>query len=141
MFSGTQAAMKVVSGRSVSLSCKAKAERSFVPGRSSFGRDEKRIAEPDRRFLRLCEDNAPSRISDDRFAMTSRAHGDEQCGLKADAEVLRQEIETQEQQDRKPELFIQKVRKYADRNESTPHAAHELIGSLPLSERMKQEMA
>ena len=37
-----------------------------------------------------------SRISDDRFTMMSRVYEDEQRDLKAEAEVLRQEIETQE---------------------------------------------
>jgi hypothetical protein len=130
-------------------------------------KDEKRIAELDRLFIRLYEDNVASRISDDRFDMMSRAYEDEQCELKAEAEVLRQEIETQEQQNQNLELFIQKVRKYADMTELTPYAAHELIkaiyvgapdkssgkrrqsihicydliGFIPLSELMEQEMA
>ena len=92
---------------------------------------------------------------------------DEQRDLKAEAEVLQQEIETQEQQNQNLELFIQKVRKYADMTELTPYAAHELIkaiyvgapdkssgkrrqsihicydliGFIPLSELMEQEMA
>ena len=130
-------------------------------------KDEKRIAELDRLFIRLYEDNVASRISDDRFVMMSRAYEDEQRELKAEAEVLRQEIETQEQQNRNLELFIQKVRKYADMTELTPYAAHELIkaiyvgapdkssgkrrqsihicydliGFITLSELMEQEMA
>ena len=130
-------------------------------------KDEKRIAELDRLFLRLYEDNVASWISDDRFAMMSRAYEDEQRELKAEAEVLRREIETQEQQNQNLELFIQKVRKYADVAELTPYAAHELIkaiyvgapdkssgkrrqsihicydliGFIPLSELMEQEMA
>ena len=110
-------------------------------------KDEKRIAELDRLFLRLYED--------------------EQRDLKAEAEVLRQEIETQEQQNQNLELFIQKVRMYADMTELTPYAAHELIkaiyvgapdkssgkrrqsihicydliGFIQLSELMEQEMA
>ena len=130
-------------------------------------KDEKRIAELDRLFFRLYEDNVASRISDDRFVMMSRAYEDEQRELKAEAEVLRQEIETQEQQNRNLELFIQKVRKYADMTELTPYAAHELIkaiyvgapdkssgkrrqsihicydliGFITLSELMEQEMA
>ncbi len=59
-------------------------------------KDEKRIAELDHLFIRLYEDNVTSRISDDRFAMMSRAYEDEQRDLKAEAEILRQEIETQE---------------------------------------------
>jgi DNA invertase Pin-like site-specific DNA recombinase len=78
-------------------------------------KDEKRIAELDRLFIRLYEDNVASRISDDRFAMMSRAYEDEQRELKAEAEVLRQEIETQEQQNQNLELFHsegQEVRGY-----------------------------
>ncbi len=130
-------------------------------------KDEKRITELDRLFVRLYEDNVASRISDDRFAMMSKAYEDEQCELKREAEVLRQKIETQEQQNQNLELFIQKVRKYADMTELTPYAAHELIktiyvgapdkssgkrrqnihicydliGFIPLSELMEQEMA
>ena len=130
-------------------------------------KDEKRIAELDRLFIRLYEDNVASRISDDRFAMMSKAYEDEQRELKAEAEVLRQEIETQEQQNHNLELFTQKVRKYAELTELTPYAAHELIktiyvgapdkssgkrrqsihicydliGFIPLSELMEQEMA
>ena len=108
-----------------------------------------------------------SRVSDDRFTMMSQAYENEQRDLKADVEVLRQEIETQEQQNQNLEQFIQKVRKYAELTELTPYAAHELIkaiyvgapdkssgkrrqsihicydliGFIPLSELMTQEMA
>ncbi|MBQ6197508.1 MAG: DUF4368 domain-containing protein, partial [Lachnospiraceae bacterium] len=68
-----------------------------------------------------------SRISDDRFAMMSRAYEEEQRELKAEAEVLRQEIETREQQNQNLDSFIQKIRKYAELTELTPYAAHELI--------------
>lgn len=100
-------------------------------------KDEKRIAELDRLFIRLYEDNVASRISDDRFAMMSRAYEDEQRELKAEAEVLRQEIETQEQQNQNLEHFIQKARKYADMTELTPYAAHELIKAIYVEARIK----
>ena len=130
-------------------------------------KDEKRIAELDRLFIRLYEDNVASRISDDRFTMMSQAYEDEQRELKSEAEALRQEIETQEQQNQNLDSFIQKVRNYAELTELTPYAAHELIkaiyvgapdkssgkrhqsihicydliGVIPLSELMEQEMA
>lgn len=135
--------------------------------RKQLEKDEKRIQELDRLFIRLYEDNVASRISDDRFTMMSQAYESEQRDLKAEAEVLRQEIETQEQQNQNLELFIQKIRKYAELTELTPYAAHELIkaiyigapdkssgkrrqsihicydliGFIPLSELMTQEMA
>ena len=48
-----------------------------------------------------------SRISDNRFAIMSRGYEDKQRELKETAEALRQEIETQEQQNQNHELFIQ----------------------------------
>ncbi len=98
--------------------------------RKQLEKDEKRIQELDRLFIRLYEDNVASRISDDRFTMMSQAYEDEQRDLKAEAEVLRQEIETQEQQNRNLEQFIRKVRKYAELTELTPYAAHELIKAI-----------
>ena len=99
--------------------------------------------------------------------MMSRGYEDEQYQMKANAEFLRQEIETQEKQNQNLDSFIQKIRKYAELTELTPYAAHELIkaiyigasdkssgkrrqsihicydliGFIPLSELKKQEMA
>lgn len=135
--------------------------------RKQLEKDEKRIQELDRLFIRLYEDNVSGKVSDGRFTMMSRGYEDEQRNLKADAEVLRQEIETQEQQNQNLELFIQKVKKYAEMTELTAYAAHELIkaiyvgapdkssgkrrqsihicydliGFIPLSELMTKEMA
>ena len=135
--------------------------------RKQLDKDEKRIRELDRLFIRLYEDNVSGKVSDDRFSFMSRAYEDEQQDLKAEAEVLRQEIETQEQQNRDLESFIQKAKKYAELTELTPYTAHELIkaiyvgapdkssgkrrqsihicydliGFIPLSELMQQKMA
>ena len=135
--------------------------------RKQLDSDEKRIQELDRLFIRLYEDNVSGKVSDDRFSLMSRAYEDEQQDLKAEADVLRQEIETQEQQNRDLETFIQKAKKYAELTELTPYAAHELIkaiyvgapdkssgkrrqsihicydliGFIPLSELMQQKMA
>ena len=145
----------------------AESKEALRVKRKQLEKDEKRIQELDRLFIRLYEDNVASRISDDRFTIMSQAYEDEQRDLKAEAEVLRQEIETQEQQNQNLEQFIKKVRKYAELTELTPYAAHELIkaiyvgapdkssgkrrqsihicydliGFIPLSELMTQEMA
>ncbi len=146
---------------------KAESKEALRVKQKQLEKDEKRIQELDRLFIRLYEDNVASRISDDRFTMMSQAYESEQYDLKAEAEVLRQEIETQEQQNQNLEQFIQKVRKYAELTELKPYAAHELIkaiyvgapdkssgkrrqsihicydliGFIPLSELMTQEMA
>ena len=98
--------------------------------RKQLDKDEKRIRELDRLFIRLYEDNVSGKVSDDRFSSMSRAYEDEQQALKAEAEVLRQEIETQEQQSQDLESFIHKAGKYAELTELTPYAAHELIKAI-----------
>ena len=145
----------------------AESKETIRVRRKQLEKDEKRIQELDRLFIRLYEDNVSGKVSDERFAMMSRGYEDEQCQLKANAEVLRQEIETQEQQNQNLDSFIQKIRKYAELTELTPYAAHELIkaiyigapdkssgkrrqsihicydliGFIPLSELREQEMA
>lgn len=59
---------------------------------------EKRISELDRLFLKIYEDNANSKLSDERFAMMSKSYEDEQAALKAEAAKLQEEIKVQEQQ-------------------------------------------
>ncbi len=145
----------------------AESKEALLIKQKQLEKGEKRIQELDHLFIRLYEDNVASRISDDRFTMMSQAYENEQRDLKADVEVLRQEIETQEQRNQNLELFIQKIRKYAELTELTPYAVHELIkaiyigapdkssgkrrqsihicydliGFIPLSELMTQEMA
>ena len=98
--------------------------------RKQLDKDEKRIQELDRLFIRLYEDNVSGKVSDDRFSSMSKAYEDEQQSLKAEADILRQEIETQERQNRDLESFMQKAKKYAELTELTPYAAHELIKAI-----------
>ena len=135
--------------------------------RKQLDKAEKRILELDKLFVRIYEDNVAGKLSDERFSVMSSSYEEEQQALKADAETLRQEIEVQEQQNQNLELFIQKVHQYADLDELTAYAAHDLIkaiyigapdkssgkrrqsisicydfvGFIPLDELMKQETA
>ena len=135
--------------------------------RKPLDKAEKRILELDKLFVRIYEDNVAGKLSDERFSVMSSSYEEEQQALKADAETLRQEIEVQEQQNQNLELFIQKVHQYADLDELTAYAAHDLIkaiyigapdkssgkrrqsisicydfvGFIPLDELMKQETA
>ena len=135
--------------------------------RKQLDKAEKRILELDKLFVRIYEDNVAGKLSDERFAVMSSSYEAEQQALKTNAETLRQEIEVQEQQNQNLELFIQKVHQYADLDELTAYAAHDLIkaiyisapdkssgkrrqsisicydfvGFIPLDELMKQETA
>ena len=144
-----------------------RAEENLRTMRKELAKGEKRIQELDRLFIHLYEDHVAGKVSEERFAMMSRTYEDEQQALKKDMENLRQDIEAQEQKNQNLELFIQKVKKYADLEELTPYAVHDLIkaiyigapdkssgkrhqsihiqydlvGFIPLDKLMKQEMA
>ena len=98
--------------------------------RKQLDKTEKRILELDKLFVRIYEDNVAGKLSDERFSVMSSSYEEEQQALKADAETLRQEIEVQEQQNQNLELFIQKVHQYADLDELTAYAAHDLIKAI-----------
>ena len=99
--------------------------------RKQLDKTEKRILELDKLFVRIYEDNVAGKLSDERFAVISSSYEEEQNqSLKTDAETLRQEIEVQEQQNQNLELFIQKVHQYADLDELTAYAAHDLIKAI-----------
>ena len=135
--------------------------------RKRLERNENRIAELKRLFIRIYEDNACGRLSDERFDMLSLTYETEQKQLETECVTLRQEIEVQERQIENLEQFIQRVRKYEDLDELTPYAlrelvkgvyieapdkssgkrrqniriSYDLVGFIPLNELMKEETA
>ena len=88
---------------------------------------EKRIAELDRLFTRLYEDNVSGTISDERFSVMSAGYEDEQKKLRASVSELTSYIETAEQKSSDVTAFIQEVQKYEHITELTPEIMHELI--------------
>ena len=67
--------------------------------RKQLERSEQRIPELKRLFVKICEDNANGKLSDEPFHMMSQGYGAEQKQLEAELVALRQEIEVQERQD------------------------------------------
>ena len=98
--------------------------------KKKLAQDEKRLAELDRLFIRIYEDNVAGRLSDERFAMMSKTYEDEQEQLKREVEELKINISQQEQQADGIDLFIQRVQKYADLQELTPYALRELVKAI-----------
>ncbi|MBR3665537.1 MAG: DUF4368 domain-containing protein [Ruminococcus sp.] len=88
---------------------------------------EKRIAEIDRLFTRLYEDNVLGRISDERFEMMSAGYEDEQKKLKETAERLTELIDTAQQKSSDATAFLRVVHKYEHIEKLTPEIMHELI--------------
>ncbi len=91
---------------------------------------EKRLAELDRLFVKIYEDNVAAKLSDERFAMMSEQYEDEQAQLRKDISELQAEIAEQERQTENLELFIKKAKKYDGLKELTPYALRELVKAI-----------
>ena len=98
--------------------------------RKRLERNENRIAELKRLFIRIYEDNASGRLSDERFDMLSLTYDAEQKRLEAECITLRQEIEVQERQNENIEKFIQTAHKYVGIDELDGYALRELVSAI-----------
>ncbi len=115
-------------------------------GKNNWDLFLQRIIELDRLFIRIYEDNAAGRVSDERSAMMSRNYEDEQEQLKAEVQTSQQKIEVQERQIQDLEPFIKRERKYADLKELTPYALRKLVKAIYIgapdksSDKRRQEI-
>jgi hypothetical protein len=98
--------------------------------RKQLERNEKRIAELKRLFIKIYEDNASGKLSDERFDMMSQTYEAEQKELEAEVICLQKEIEVQETQIQNIEKFIQKSSQYVCIEELTPYVLHELVKAI-----------
>ena len=93
-------------------------------------RNEKRIAELKRLFIKIYEDKARGKLNDERFDMLSQSYEAEQKQLEAEAVQLKQEIEVQQRQNESIEKFIQKAKGYVGMEELDPYALRELVQAI-----------
>ena len=102
-------------------------ENELKKARKLVKQYEKRIAELDKLFKRLYEDNVSGKISDERFEMMSKGYEDEQAELKVKISELSTAIEVKEQKSADTSQFLEIVRKYTEITELTPEIMHELV--------------
>ncbi len=88
------------------------------------------VADLKRLFMKIYEDNASGKLSDERFDMMSQSYDAEQKHLEEEALSIQQEIEVQEQQIENIEKFVQKAHKYVHIEELTPYALRELVSAI-----------
>lgn len=98
---------------------------------------EKRIAELDKLFTRLYEDNVLGKLSDERFTMMSTAYEEEQQKLKATVSELTALIDASEKKSSDVTAFLEIVRKYEHITKLTPEIMHELIEKIVVHEADK----
>ena len=95
---------------------------------------EKRIAELDKLFTRLYEDNVLGRLSDERFTMMSAGYEDEQAKLKATVAELTTLIDGAEQKSSDVTAFLKVVHRYEHIETLTPEIMHELVDKIIVHE-------
>ena len=108
-------------------------EEKIRAQRQQLAKAEKRIADLDRLFIRIYEDNACGKLSDDKFSMMSQNYEAEQNALEQEVAQLQQDIEVQERQNENIELFIRKVHKYEDLTGLTPRSLRDLVSGIYVS--------
>ena len=81
-------------------------------------------------FIKIYEDNASGKLSDERFDMMSQTYEAEQKELEAEVIRLQKEIEVQETQIQNIEKFIQKAGQHVGIEELTPYVLHELVKAI-----------
>lgn len=111
-----------------------KQSSELTKAKKSLKQAEKRIAELDKLFTRLYEDNVSGRISNERFDMMSKGYDDEQAKLKVTAAELTTYIESAEQKSADATEFVKLVRKYEHITELTPEIMHEFIEKIVVHE-------
>lgn len=104
---------------------KADAKRELTAKRWQLTQAERRIAELDRLFKRIYEDNANGKLPDSRFQMLSNDY--EQEELREKLLQLNEEINRQEEQAENIERFISKVHEYLDMDELTPAVLNNMV--------------
>ena len=112
-------------------------EEAIKAHRKKLTQYENRLAELDRLFMRLYEDNVAGKISDERYIAMSTAYESEQATLKAEIAALQQEIDAQSSQMEGLEHFIQTIHRYDELDHLTPCAARELIHAVRVSKAEK----
>ena len=95
--------------------------------RKMLAQSEKRIAELNKLFKRLYEDNVSGKLSDERYELLSKDYEREQKQLDETVKELTTVIEEREQKTSDINQFIKIVQKYKYVSELTPEIMHELI--------------
>ena len=99
----------------------AETEKEMKRRKREVGQARKRIAELDRIFRRIYEDDISGAISHDRFLKLSAEYEAEQRELEEKVKADQQEVNTYEQNKSDFDSFAAIIRKYVGIKELTPH--------------------
>ena len=102
--------------------------------KKSIAKSEKRIAEIDKLFKRLFEENVSGKLTDERFERMSESYDSEQKQLEENVAELKKLVETKEQQNSDISRFMDIIDKYEQLSDMTAEQLHELVDRIEVHE-------
>jgi hypothetical protein len=102
-------------------------EEAAKAHQKQLSKNERRIAELDRLFQKVYEDNATGKLGDDRYEQLSSVYEQEQVSLRKQNSTLQGELDAFRADNEKTSQFIALVRRYTDFNELTTPMLNEFI--------------
>ena len=100
-------------------------------------KNERRIMELDRLFQKVYEDNANSKLSDERYAMLSNTYEQEQKDLRQQNAELQTQLTAYETDSFKADRFIEIVKRYTAFDELTTAMLNEFVEKIIVHEADK----
>ncbi|MBD5080328.1 MAG: DUF4368 domain-containing protein [Ruminococcaceae bacterium] len=100
---------------------------------------EKRLKDLDNLFVKMYEDRANGTVTERNFAMLSEKYQQEQIKLEDQLEVLRNKLQSSEQDKDAAEHWVKLIRKYTDLTELTAPLLNELIEKIVVYEGVKDD--
>jgi len=105
--------------------------------RKHLTKNERRIVELDNLFRKVYEDNAVSKLSDERYEQLSGAYEQEQLELKQQNDILQSELEAFNADSVKADRFIEIVKRYTEFGELTNAMLNEFVEKILVHEADK----
>ncbi|MBQ4258046.1 MAG: recombinase family protein [Clostridia bacterium] len=105
-------------------------ENTIRDTRRELEKSERRIEELKRLFMKIYEDNASGKLSDDRYELLSQSYETEQKSLEAEVEELRKTLDEQKKNAENLEAFIQTSKKYVGIESLDAYVLHDLIRAI-----------
>ena len=115
------------------------AEKDIKRKRREVGQARKRIAELDRIFKRIYEDDINGTISHERFLKLSAEYEAEQKELTEKVKAEQQEVDTYEQNKSDFDSFTAIIRKYVRITKLTPTIVNEFVKKIIIGELEQDE--
>ena len=106
------------------------AKRELASKKRTVQKSENRLAELDRLFKHIYEDMVNGRLSESRFQMLSDDYEKEQEELRNRIELLKEEIERQEDQAENVDRFIRTAKKYLHLEKLTPTILNDMVNAV-----------